>query len=251
MTRRKPPEAKPPLASQSDAQSALHKNWWTWAIAAIAAIGAVATGLATFTDSLSTLWAKRDVLIHLLDNETSFKLRDVKKVYHRASVAAGHTDDNEVMVEAVSSRRSITKCEADLDTHSGKDYYRSADKSGNVNQQDSSDYGLIRFNFYIPKKDFPTKGDLRLRCNGAISEWTNVSWPIDEKTEDYRICVGEKPERCAGVIHLNCGTNVEAWARTTHPEVCKNVKQTTLHVIDGNRCGYTNLLVTCSTVPIP
>ena len=258
MSSQAPPSDQPPKPENEPNEPKVvgsRKSFWGWIAAAVIAVGAAITGLATFTSSISALWEHGKAVLHMLpSDETAFALRDVKKVFHRPPGPAvkGHADDYEVLIEAVTSRTTLKQCEADLDIKSGSsiDYLRGLTPNGSTDQQNVSNNGLLRFTFYIPKKDFPEHGELRLRCNGGISGWTNVNWPIDRKTETYQVCIGEDAGRCAGQVHLSCGATVENWAKATHSDICRNIKSYKQSSIDGGRCGYAYFQVTCSNIPI-
>jgi hypothetical protein len=218
------------------------KGRWRWILVAVAAVGTVVGGVATFEGDLEKLKDVPNQIVILwnyLFPGDDFSLRDVRMV---SSQHISSTDQS-VTVEAVASKHDLKNCAADLDIGLGKSYPKSLD----VTEKRDARNGFKRFLFTIPDKDFPDHASIHLRCERAVSQWTTVAWPVDEKLVNFGVVRGQ--DNSHGGPSIGCTTDLVGWAKLNHPDVCKFVKPIQTDVADGAGCGFTHFTIQCSNVP--
>jgi hypothetical protein len=65
----------------------------------------------------------------------------------------------------------------------------------------------------------------------------------------YFLCIGEYRGSCGSTDWVNCGTDMQAYVKNAHPDVCVYVKATRLSDVSGNKCGYATYKFDCSNRP--
>jgi hypothetical protein len=67
------------------------------------------------------------------------------------------------------------------------------------------------------------------------------------KTATYYLCMGTYSQNCSPTEWVPCHTNMQAYVKAKHPDVCVYIKPTKLSDVSGNECGYATYKYDCST----
>ena len=68
------------------------------------------------------------------------------------------------------------------------------------------------------------------------------------KQETYYLCMGSYKQYCGSADWVPCHTDMTAYVKNKHSDICVYIKPTKLSDVSGNECGYATYKYDCSTV---